>query len=48
MYSDYVYKMVYAESKSLSVGVPEGFTLMKKLLGIEKLEMQRNEKSRVA
>ncbi len=38
MYSDYVYKMVYAESKSLSVGVPDGFTLMKKLLGIEKLE----------
>jgi|GEM_PF-4476789 len=38
MYSDYVYKMVYAESKSLSVGVPEGFTLMKKLLGLEKLE----------
>ena len=37
MYSDYVYKMVYAESKSLSIGVPEGFTLMKKLLGIEKL-----------
>ncbi len=48
MYSDYVYKMVYAESKSLSVGVPEGFTLMKKLLGIEKLEAQRNEKSLVA
>ncbi len=38
MYSDYVFKMVYAESKSLSVGVPDGFTLMKKLLGIEKLE----------
>ncbi len=38
MYSDYVYKMVYAESKSLSIGVPEGFTLMKKLLGIDKLE----------
>ncbi len=38
MYSDYVYKMVYAESKSLSIGVPEGFTLMKKLLGIEKIE----------
>ena len=37
MYSDYVYKMVYAESKSLSIGVPDGFTLMKKLLGIEKL-----------
>lgn len=40
MYSDYVYKMVYAESKSLSIGVPDGFTLMKKLLGIEKIEMQ--------
>lgn len=39
MYSDYIYKMMYAESKSLSVGVPEGFTLMKKLLGIEKLEL---------
>lgn len=39
MYSDYVFKMVYAESKSLSVGVPDGFTLMKKLLGIEKLEL---------
>ena len=38
MYSDYVYKMVYSESKSLSVGVPDGFTLMKKLLGVEKLE----------
>jgi hypothetical protein len=38
MYSDYVFKMVYAESKSLSVGVPDGITLMKKLLGIEKLE----------
>lgn len=38
MYSDYVYKMVYAQSKSLSIGVPEGFTLMKKLLGVEKLE----------
>ncbi len=45
MYSDYVYKMVYAESKSLSVGVPEGFTLMKKLLGIEKLEMLETEKT---
>ena len=45
MYSDYVYKMVYAESKSLSVGVPEGFTLMKKLLGIEKLEMRETEKT---
>ena len=40
MYADYVYKMVYAESKSLSIGVPDGFTLMKKLLGIEKLELQ--------
>ncbi len=37
MYADYVFKMVYAESKSLSVGVPDGYTLMKKLLGIEKL-----------
>ena len=45
MYSDYVYKMVYAESKSLSIGVPEGFTLMKKLLGIEKLEIQGMEKA---
>ncbi len=35
MYADYVFKMVYAESKSLSVGVPDGYTLMKKLLGIE-------------
>jgi hypothetical protein len=43
MYSDYVYKMVYAESKSLSVGVPDGFTLMKKLLGIEKLEPPARE-----
>ncbi len=39
MYSDYVYKMVYAESKSLSIGVPDGFTLMKKLLGVEKLDV---------
>ncbi|MHB1662055.1 MAG: hypothetical protein ACYCTD_08200 [bacterium] len=39
MYSDYVYKMVYAESKSLSVGVPDGFILMKKLLGVEKFEL---------
>ena len=45
MYSDYVYKMVYAESKSLSIGVPEGFTLMKKLLGIEKLEMRGMEEA---
>ncbi|MHB1679721.1 MAG: hypothetical protein ACYCTB_04320 [bacterium] len=37
MYADYVFKMVYAESKSLSVGVPDGYTLMKKLLGIEKI-----------
>jgi hypothetical protein len=37
MYSDYVYKMVYAQSKSLSLGVPGGYTLMKKLLGIEML-----------
>ncbi len=37
MYADYVFKMVYAESKSLSVGVPDGYTLMKKLLGIERL-----------
>jgi hypothetical protein len=44
MYSDYVYKMVYAESKSLSVGVPDGFTLMKKLLGVEKLEPAKLEK----
>ncbi|MFW0884949.1 hypothetical protein ACMCNP_07940 [Candidatus Acidulodesulfobacterium sp. H_13] len=43
MYSDYVYKMVYAESKSLSIGVPEGFTLMKKLLGVEKLELFETE-----
>lgn len=44
MYSDYVYKMVYAESKSLSIGVPDGFTLMKKLLGIEKLELSGIER----
>lgn len=37
MYSDYIYKMVYAQSKSLSLGVPEGYTLMKKLLGIDGL-----------
>ncbi len=37
MYSDYVFKMVYAQSKSLSLGVPYGFTLMKKLLGVEKI-----------
>jgi hypothetical protein len=43
MYSDYVYKMVYAESKSLSIGVPDGFTLMKKLLGIEKLGLPEGE-----
>lgn len=39
MYSDYVYKMVYAESKSLSIGVPDGFTLMKKLLGVNNLTL---------
>jgi len=44
MYSDYVYKMVYAESKSLSIGVPDGFTLMKKLLGVEKLELPELKK----
>ncbi len=37
MYSDYVFKMVYAESKSLSPAVPDGYSLMKKLLGVEKL-----------
>ncbi|MDA8272885.1 MAG: hypothetical protein M0Z72_04005 [Deltaproteobacteria bacterium] len=43
MYADYVYKMVYAESKSLSIGVPDGFTLMKKLLGIENIELREEE-----
>ncbi len=40
MYADYVYKMVYAESKSLSTGVPDGVTIMKKLLGVEKFEQK--------